>query len=239
MVLKILIGDDDSAIVAYLTAIIEHIPEVVVVAAANNGAEVIRKFEKNRPNIVILDVDMPEKNGIEAARELAQKYQDIYFVFVTAHSNYVFDAYELYSFDYILKPIDEKRVQKTIKRLQEKVYADKVANCASKRNIAIQVEGRRVFINPNEIVFIESVKPKVLIRTMKQKYLVGSELHTFEESLNPRDFFRCHKGYIVNLKYIKEVIPSGRTYEILLHSGDKILLSREKEKELREKTVII
>ena len=239
MVLKILIGDDDPAIVAYLTAFIESVPEAVVVATANDGAEVIKKFEKNRPNVVILDIDMPGKNGIEVARELAQKHEDLYFVFVTAYSNYVFDAYELYSFDYILKPIDEKRVQKTIKRLKEKVYADKVVNCAPKRNIAIQVEGRRVFINPNEIVFIESIKPKVLIRTMKEKYLIGAELHTFEEYLNPRDFFRCHKGYIVNLKYIREVIPSGRTYEILLHSGDKILLSREKEKELREKTVII
>jgi len=239
MVMKILICDDEPAIAGYLTAIIEEVPEVLVVATASSGAEVIKKYDKYKPNVVVLDIDMPGINGIDAARELTEKHGGIYFVFVTAHPNYVFDACELYSFDYILKPIDEKRVQKTIKKLKEKVYAEKVAGCASKRNIAVQVDGRRVFIHPNEIVFIESIKPKVLIRTVKDKHVTNGDLHSFEEYLNPRDFFRCHKGYIVNLKYIKEVIPSGRTYELLLHSGEKILLSREKEKELREKTVMI
>lgn len=239
MALKILIADDDPAIAGYLKTIIEDVPDAVVVAIAVNGAEAVTKFERNKPNVVILDVDMPEMNGIEAARALSERYNGIYFVFVTAHTNYVFDAYELYSFDYILKPIDEKRVHKTIKKLKEKVHADKVAGCVSKRSIAIQVEGRRVFINPNDIVFIESIKPKVLIKTIKDQYVIGGELHTFEEYLNPRDFFRCHKGYIVNLKYIREVVPSGRTFQILLHSGDKILLSREKEKDLREKIIMI
>jgi DNA-binding LytR/AlgR family response regulator len=90
-------------------------------------------------------------------------------------------------------------------------------------------------IDPNEILFVESQNHKVRIKTQHGEYLTRSDLNILEQKLNPRLFFRCHKGYLVNLKKIKEIVPLDRTFEIIMRSGDKVLLSREREKVLREK----
>ncbi|MEG3068869.1 MAG: response regulator [Syntrophaceticus schinkii] len=84
MVLKVLIADDDPAAAAYLKKTIEEVPEVEVVSTANDGKETIRQVEIHQPDVVFLDIDMPEMNGLEAARELAEIQPDTYFVFATA-----------------------------------------------------------------------------------------------------------------------------------------------------------
>ncbi|ADG83592.1 LytR/AlgR family response regulator transcription factor [Thermincola potens] len=234
MALEVLIADDEQYVAVYLKKIIEKVEDVKVVAIAGDGKEAVKMVEKLRPQVVCLDIDMPEMNGIAVARELAEVYPQLNFVFVTAYPDYALEAFELYSFDYILKPLDEKRIQKTIRKLKEKVSREEVSRVQNDEKLLIKVDGRKVFADFDEIIYFESYTPKVLIKTIKGEYLIRSSIHELEQHLS-KDFFRCHKGYVVNLKYIKEIIPSGRTFEILLKTGDKVLLSREKEKELREK----
>lgn len=172
---------------------------------------------------------------VEVVKELIDIQPDINLVFVTAYPDYALEAFELYSFDYILKPLDEKRVKKTVRKLKEKVFREQSGSYSSAPSLLIEVEGRSVFINSNEIIFIESRQHKIFIKTVKGEYLTLGDLHALEEKLNPQIFFRCHKGYIVNLMKLKEVVSVGRTFEIIMQSGDKVLLSREKEKALRDK----
>ena len=102
----------------------------------------------------------------------------------------------------------------------------------------IEVDSKQVFLDPAEILFIESRKHKLLIKTINCEYLTAGDLLTYEQRLNLHNFFRCHKGFLVNLNQLKEVVPIGRTFEIVLRSGDKVLLSRNREKALREKLIV-
>jgi DNA-binding LytR/AlgR family response regulator len=227
--LKVLIADDDPATAAYLKKVIEEVPGVEVVSIAGDGKETIRQVEIYRPDVVFLDIDMPGMNGVEAARELAEMRPGLYFVFATAYPDYTLEAFELYSFDYILKPFDEKRIRKTIRRLRDKVRKNQTQH---KEVILIKSDKHKLVIHPEEILFIESRQHKILIKTERGEHLVPGRLGELERQLDPLLFFRCHKGYLVNLEKIREIIPSGQTYVIILHSGDRVLLSREREKDL-------
>lgn len=232
MVLKVLIADDDPIIASFLKKVIEEVPNVRVIGVVNNGKEAVRLVDIHRPQAVFLDIDMPETNGIEAARQMAEIDRDIKFVFVTAHPDFALDAFELYSFDYIMKPFKENRVKTTVRKLKEKIFLEQSAK--SKQGLMIEVDGKKVFFDPAEIVFVESRKHKLLFKTVNGQYLTSGDLSSLEERLGLYDFFRCHKGYLVNLKQLKEVVAVGRSFEIILRSGDKVLLSREKEKILRD-----
>lgn len=235
MTFRVLIADDDPEIGPYLKAIVEEVADVEVVFIAKNGKEAVQQVVACRPDLVFLDIDMPEMNGIEVARLLRQLRPDLYFVFATVHPEFSLEAYEVYCYDYLLKPLDEKRIVKTVSRIKEQALANRRRGPKEPQSILVQVDDRRIFINPSEILYIECCKPKLLIKTTKGDYLTQCDMATLEQKLDHQLFFRCHKGYLVNLKQIREITPSGRTFEITLHSGDKVMLSRTREKTLREK----
>ncbi|MDT3699370.1 MAG: LytTR family DNA-binding domain-containing protein [Thermincola sp.] len=236
--LEVLIADEDQYVAVNLKHILEEVDNVKVVAIANDGKNAVSLVEKLRPQVVCLDIDIPEMNGIEVARELTEVFPNLNFVFISAYPNFALEAFELYSFDYILKPLDEKRVKKTVRKLKEKVFKEQSNSSPSTPGILIEVNERNIFLNFNEIIFIESRQHKILIKSVNGAYLTNGDLHTLEQKLDPRIFFRCHKGFIVNLMQLKEVVSFNRTFEIILRSGDKVSLSREKEKVLRDRLKI-
>ncbi|MGB4505461.1 MAG: LytTR family DNA-binding domain-containing protein [Syntrophaceticus sp.] len=229
MVLEVLIADDDPAAAAYLKNIIEEVPEVEVVSIAGDGKETIRQVEIYQPDVLFLDIDMPEMNGLDVARELAKSQPRLYFVFATAFPDYALDAFEFYSFDYILKPFNEARIRRTTRSLR-----DKICNPQNRRAdfILIKSDKQKLLIHQEDILYIESRLRKVFIKTKQEEHFVPGRLCDLEQQLDPRVFFRCHKGYIVNLNEIRKIVPSGQTYNIVMNSGDKILLSRKQEKVL-------
>ncbi len=227
--LRVLIADDDPATAAYLKKVIEEVPGVTVVSITGDGKEVIRQVEIYQPDVVFLDIDMPGMNGLDAARELAEMQPGLTFVFATAYPEFALKAFELYSFDYILKPFDEARIRRTVRRLR-----DRICKTQDRRNelILIKSDKRKLVIHPEEILFIEGRRHKILIKTERGEHLVPGKLGELERQLDPLGFFRCHKGYLVNLEKIREIVPSGQSYNIVLHSGDRVFLSREREKAL-------
>lgn len=232
--MRVIIADDNNEAALHLKKIIEEVCGVSVIGIAKTGREAVKMAELYEPEVIFMDVAMPDMNGIDAARELSKIQPDLYYVFVTAYPDFALKAFELYSFDYILKPFDEKRIKKTVRRLKEKTAKQPLDN------LAVRVGNRRVILNLHEILYIEKQLSKILIKTTAgEEYLTFGDLKMLEIKLGPQNFFRCHKGYLVNLKQIREIIASGRTYELLLCSGNKILLSREREKILRQKLYLI
>ncbi|MGI5964077.1 MAG: LytR/AlgR family response regulator transcription factor [Lawsonibacter sp.] len=229
MVLEVLIADDDPAAAAYLKKIIEEVPGVEVVSIAGDGKETIRQVEIYQPDVVFLDIDMPEMNGLDVARELAKSHPRLYFVFATAFPDYALAAFEFYSFDYILKPFNEARIRRTTRSLR-----DKICNPQNRRAdlILIKSDKQKLLIHQEDILYIESRLRKVFIKTKKEEHLVPGRLCDLEQQLDPQVFFRCHKGYLVNLIEIRKIVPSGQSYNIIMHSGEKISLSRKQEKVL-------
>lgn len=235
MPLKVLIAEDDPAVALYLTKAIEEVAGVDVVFTAGNGKEAISQAEIYQPDAVFLDIDMPEMNGMETAKELAELCPDMYIVFATAFPDYALKAFEFYPIDYILKPFSEARIRRTIRRVRDKVSEKQHPQPQQFLSFMIEVEKRKIFINSEELLYAESRGRKVFFKTEKREYLVTGNLTEVERKLSSQVFFRCHKSFLVNLKKIEVIMPSGRSFNIVLDSGDKVFLSREREKELRER----
>jgi len=230
----VLIVDDEPAVGLYLKTIVEEIPGVRVIAVTTSGKEALQKAAIYLPQVVFLDIDMPDMNGLELARALAERHEDICLVFATAYPDHALQAFELYAVDYILKPFNEKRIDKTVRKLLGKTQPQSSSKLASENLITLEIHSEKKCLNPNEILYIESRKPRTIIKTLSETYIIRGDMDTFEIMLQPYEFYRCHRSYLVNPKHIKEIIHSGRTFQIGLTSGEMILLSRHREKGLRE-----
>ena len=227
--MRVLIVDDEPATGFFLESIIKEIPGVITDVAAS-GKEALEKAAISEPQAVFLDIDMPDMNGIELAHILAKRYEHLSLVFATAYPDHALEAFELYSVDYILKPFDEERIKKTVKKLADTSNLDQ-----SEAAIPIKTKDQAFFIRPSHILYIEARNSGNIINTLNRTYAVREDIRSYETRLQPYNFFRCHRSYLVNLKHVKEIVPSGRTYQIILDSDDKIPLSRKHEKLLRMK----
>ncbi|CFY09644.1 Signal transduction response regulator, receiver domain [Syntrophomonas zehnderi OL-4] len=227
--MRILIVDDEPVTGSLLASIIKEVPGVIT-DVASSGKEALEKAAINEYQVVFVDIDMPEMNGMELADILAKKYKQLSLVFATAHPDYALEAFELYSFDYILKPYDEERIKKTVKKLAEKSHSDQ-----SEAAIPVKTKEQMLFLKPSHILYVETRDSGIIIKTSNRNYATREDIHAFEVRLQSYDFFRCHRSYLVNLRHIKEIIPSGRTYQIILDTDDRIPLSRKHERLLRTK----
>ncbi|MDT3701399.1 MAG: LytTR family DNA-binding domain-containing protein [Thermincola sp.] len=229
MTLRVLIAEDNRYTALFLKQVIEEIPNMKVINISNNGREAIKNTEILRPNVIFMDIDMPDVNGLLVAKEAIEIIPNVKLIFATGHTEYALEAFELYPFDYILKPFDEKRIHKTLRRIKDGMLRSKESN----NSIVIPLEGRRVVIKAEEILFVEITGHKLKFKTERGEYTTRGDLSQVESQLDSRIFFRSHKGYLVNLKQVKEIVPANRTFEMILFSGDRVLLSREREKILR------
>lgn len=230
--MKILIVDDDLPTVLYLQNIFNRISDVSILAVAASEAEALRLAEAHEPLVIFMDLDMPGMNGLEVAGNIEQLQSDVYFIFVTACTKYALQAFELNSFDYILKPFNEERIKTTVEKLKQRMRNRLDAEFKAEAVITINTQEKKIFLKSDEIFYVESRWPKIFIKTITAEYCINGTLCDLEEKLSAHGFFRSHRSYLVNLKQIKEIIKSGATYEILLDSGDKIMLSRSKAKDL-------
>ncbi len=227
--MRVLIVDDEPATGLFLESIIKEIPGVIT-DVATSGKEALEKAAISEPQAVFLDIDMPDMNGIELAHILTKKYKHLSLVFATAYPDYALEAFELYSVDYILKPYDEERIKKTVKKLVDKSNLGQ-----TEAAILIKTKKQMVFIKPSNILYIETRDNGNIIKTLNRTYTTREDMHSFEVRLQPYNFFRCHRSYLVNLKHVKDIVPSDRTYLIILDTEDKILLSRKQASLLRTK----
>jgi two-component system response regulator LytT len=230
--MRILIVDDEPATGFFLQSIIKEVPGVVT-DVATSGKEALKKALVNQPQAIFLDIDMPDINGIELAHTLAEKYEDLSLVFATAHPDHALEAFELYSVDYILKPFNEERIKKTVNKLVAKSKLLSLGQ--SEVPILVRAKKQTVLIRPSNILYIETRNTGNIIKTLNRIYTTREDMHSLEVRLQQYNFFRCHRSYLVNLKHVKGIVPSGRTFQLILDTEDKILLSRKQEKVLRIK----
>lgn len=187
--IRVLVADDEIPARGELKYELATIPGVQIVGECKNGKEVL-DFLNVHPNvdILFLDIEMPFMNGLECAKEIQRRDYPVKIVFATGYSQFAVQAFDLEAFDYILKPYDEKRIQRTIKR-----YAD-------------SLELRENHRSPGEIIIISTEKSdRSLFYTTSGIIESKMALRDAEQLLAPHGFFRTHKGYIVNLAMIQEL----------------------------------
>lgn len=171
-------------------------------------------------DLVFLDIQMEGLSGMEAARSLRANNKDTIIIFVTGSKEYVFEAFDVSAFHYLLKPLAEEKLDEILKRALEEVSRRKIQD---KKQLLIQTRSRNYSLDQSTIFYLESRGKKVEIHTPGETIEVYASISKLEEQMGS-SFYRCHRGYLVNLAYIAEY----RTDRIRLSNGDEVYLAREK-----------
>lgn len=247
--LRVLVADDDAGVRMVMKHIVERVPGFTLAGEAEDGEDALAKIEQNKPHVVFLDVDMPKMNGVDCARAIQDMDPSIIIIFATAHDTYMSDAFEVYAFDYMVKPFKVERVTQTLDRIRERLTC-RIAppEDVPKAIMADRkpIDGRLMlrhregvsFIDLNDILLVQREDRATVLYTRVEdgRYVTGDSLGEMEERLPKDAFFRCHKSYIINLNHIKDITPYGRwTYVVRLH-GTKhdALITHEKYEELEQ-----
>ncbi len=232
-IVKVLVVDNELAVGLFLKSILERVPGVEVAEVITNSLEVAQQVDRHRAQVIFLDIDMPGLNGLDLARQLREKDEDLYLVFATAYPDHALEAFDVYPFDYILKPFNEERIVKTMQRIksgfsQPGSFEDDLVMC--------KVEGRQIILKSKEISYIESLDHKTVIKSpFYDDLVIYQSLESLEETLTNKGFFRCHRSYLVNIDYITMIDRFGKTYDIVLRSGERIPLSRRHLREIKKR----
>lgn len=238
---RALIVDDEPPARAELRFMLNRHPRIKIVGEASGAEEALALAESLSYDVVFLDVNLPEMDGIEVARRLASLADHPYVVFITAYSEFAVRAFEVSAFDYLVKPVTEKRIDQTIQRLLGTLDAQPVAAEESPRRLdrlAVSRGDKTVLLDLAQIYYFQAEGDYARVFTKGTSYLVNYSLKALEERLDPRMFFRCHRSFIVNLEQVAEIIslPSN-LYELRLKDERHTVLplSRRQTRELRKR----
>lgn len=236
--MRVLIADDDVSMRFVLKKALEKIEDIQVACEASNGSEAVLAFDQQSFDAAFLDVDMPVLDGIEAAKLILDINPKCLIVFVTAHEKYMQEAFELYAFDYMVKPFKLERLNHTVERMKE-FMKDKVEVIREKvdaysADLLLKVKDGLVVVRPEEIIMIEREDRSSVIITEKEHYSINKTLNELEAILPKDEFLRTHKSYIIRLDKIEKMSIYGRwTYVVKLKGTKKdALMTKEKAKVL-------
>lgn len=232
---RIIAADDESGVLFLLRSIINKLDGVQLVGMVKNTLDTLMLVKELKPDLALLDIQLPDMKGIELAEKLRELKPDLYIVFITAHKDYYLEAFRLYAYDYILKPIDRERVITTIRRIQqtmqtpEKVLA-KLASHLQTSRLCLNLGTERVFVNVSNICYLEKNERQTLIHCVNEQFKTRETLQDFEQRFGP-GFFRSHKSYIINVERVDRVVnlPGSSYYEVKFKNyKGSALLSRDR-----------
>ena len=246
--IRVIIADDQEGMRMILRKMIERAEGFTLCGEADNGKAALELVERYKPQVCFLDVEMPGMTGLECAKAIQDTDPRTIIIFATAHDDYMAQAFEVYAFDYMVKPFKVERVMKTLERIRQATLARgageteqeapvpvvRARGAASGRIILHHKEGVN-FVNQADILLVQREnRSTVLYATGGRRFETSEALGDVEERLDPKIFFRCHKSYIINLNVIDSITPYGRwTYVVHLVGTDQdALITHEKYEEL-------
>ncbi len=220
--MNIAVVDDERIIREQICGLIENQRQNCKIKAYSSGEEIVASDE--RFNIIFLDIKMSGIGGIETARRLREKSSDTILIFVTGVKEYVFDALDLYAFQYLLKPINERKFAEVLER------AVKEAEKKTEKQ-ELFIKSKKLTIDQADILYIESSRKKVEIHTVGSKKTIEiyASMDELEKELD-KNFYRCHRSYIVNMSHIAEYNNDS----ITVTGGEKVYLSKKKYSEFKK-----
>lgn len=170
-------------------------------------------------DILLLDIEMPGINGVELAKRIRKKDDQLDIIFITAIPDYIGEGYDVSAINYLIKPIREEKLYECLDRSIEDIGRDK-------KTILIDADGDIIRINQEDIVYIESISHEIEINTIKDKYITRKNIGVIEKELDKGAFVRCHRSYIVGLKHIKKITKKN----VEIDSGHLVPVSRRQYK---------
>lgn len=236
----ILVDDEPRGLSALQKLIEMHCPEIDIVALCSNANEALEKIAQLKPNLVFLDIAMPEKNGFDLLKEISPINFEI--IFVTAHDDFMLQAFKFSAVDYLLKPVEsdllEEAVKRAAKKIEEKtsggnletlLYNIRNKEGGQKQKLCItSLKGFQV-VKLSEIVYCEASSNYTNFHFVDRPLICASRpIHEYEEMLHDCNFVRIHKSIVVNLEHVKEYLR-GEGGTIILSNGKKVEVSRRRK----------
>jgi two-component system LytT family response regulator len=243
--MRVLIVDDESPARERLKRLLADIEGIELVGEAASGIQAVEMIEGERPDLVLLDIQMPGLDGFEVMEALEDPPP---VIFVTAYDEYAIRAFEVNALDYLLKPFSRERLAKAIRRAQEAVAEERdfatrlgplLESLADQgqylARLAVRDRDRIRVLDVGEVDWIGIEGEQVMVHVRNQAYPIRRTLTELEARLDPTAFFRAHRSAIVNLDRVREVIPWFKgSHKLRLTTGAEVDLSRARARALRK-----
>ncbi len=252
--IKTIIIDDEPEAREGISSLIGNDLDLDIVAVCKNGLEAIEAINKFDPDLVFLDIQMPEINGFEVLNSIDKKIP--YIIFATAFDEYALKAFEIHAQDYLLKPFTDERFNAAVLRAKTSIKKDLAAstrqlsdlleayrkekitissvgevivkNDPEWNRIVIKASGKIIFVELNDIEMIEAYENYVKVHVKDRFHLVRESMKSMESKLTNKHFIRIHKSYIVNMNHASELTHKYKgDYSLKLLSGRMIKVSRK------------
>jgi two-component system LytT family response regulator len=246
--IRVLLVDDESLAREMLREMLQDDPAVTIVGESCNGREALEAIRAHSPDLIFLDVQMPELGGFEMLEALGKDIPRV--IFVTAYDQYAVRAFEVHALDYLLKPFDQERFNISWQRARAQILRDRDGGTDQRilalleemkagnkylERLVIKASGRIYFLETTEIDWIEAEGNYVSVHCAKKSHLLRETISSLEAQLDPKKFLRIHRSSIVRIDRIQELQPWFHgEYRIILQNGTQLTLSRNYRDKLQE-----
>jgi len=248
--IRVIVVDDEPLARSGVIALLERDSELEIVGEAANGEEAVELIAEVRPDLVMLDVQMPGLSGFDVIRRIGPEHMPA-VVFVTAYDQFAVRAFEVNAVDYLLKPFDDDRFAVTMARAKKAVRSTHVGELSRRladllektgtpavsqpparassfaERLVVKSGGRVFFLRSEEVDWIEAADYYVKLHALGKTHLLRETMNALESRLDPKRFIRIHRSTIVNIDRLRKLSPSfAGEYAVVLHDGTKLKLSR-------------
>jgi len=232
---KVILIDDEPLAREVIKAYLKYFDDIEVVQECGDGFEGVKAIQQHQPDLIFLDIQMPKINGFEML-ELVDAKPSV--IFITAYDSYAIKAFEANAVDYLLKPVSEQRFREAVLKWKSKVsptapqrmesVLNTMSATAAQQNRIVVKTGSKVKIIPvHDIQYIEADDDFVKIHTPEGAFLKNKTMNFYEQSLDPAQFVRVHRSYIIHINQITKIEPYQKeTHLAILRDGTKIAVSK-------------
>lgn len=247
--IRALIVDDEPLARERIRTLLKAAPDVRVVGECSDGRRAVKAIRRHKPDLVYLDVQMPEMDGFDVLEALEPGEMPV-VIFATAYDKYALRAFDVHALDYLLKPFDRERFETALVRAREQIgkrrngdinqrllslLADRASGQKPAQRLVIKSGGRITFLRAEEIDWVEAAGNYLRLHVGKEEHLLRETMNGLEGRLDPQKFLRIHRSTIVNLDRVKEMQPSFHgDYLVRLNDGTRLTLSRGYRDKLQE-----
>jgi len=248
--LTVVVADDEPLARERVLSLLAAEPDMEVVAQCRDGEEAVRAISERRPDLVLLDIQMPRMDGFDVIGAIGADRMPA-LIFVTAFDTHAIRAFEVRALDYLLKPFDRERFSSALRRARTQIDAqadgdlgrrlaalmrDLKRETPRSDRLVVKSGGRLFFLRADEIDWIEAAGNYVRLHVGTQAHLLRETMNAIESRLDPERFFRIHRSRIVNVERIQEMQPwLNGEYSIVLRTGARLTISRGYREKLQEK----
>ena len=221
--IRSIVVDDEPLARSSVIALLRRDPQVEIVAECGSGADAISAIDRLQPDLVFLDIQMPECTGFDVLERLGPRLASE-IVFVTAHDVYALQAFEAGALDYLLKPFADERFDVTLRRIKSRIV---LRDLLTDRRLFVRNAGRISLVRIDDIDWIEAADYYACLHVGAASHLIRKTIMQLEHELDSSTFVRIHRSSIVNIRRIETLaLNEGGEYDVILQDGHKLRLSR-------------